>query len=77
MAGNYILFFIDQDRDIEAKCLDALGYLPHLLFGMDPGILWVWFELCYGEVRHLQGCCLRLHAFLRSQASIAGGGRKE
>jgi hypothetical protein len=38
VAGDHLEFGVDQDRHIEAECLDAAGDLPDLLAGVPAGI---------------------------------------
>jgi hypothetical protein len=45
MAGDDVAVAIDQDRDIEAKSLDAVGDLPDLLLAMPACVTGIWLEL--------------------------------
>jgi hypothetical protein len=45
MAGDHLELGIDQDRHVEAECLDAAGDLPDLLARVAAGIGRIGFEL--------------------------------
>ena len=45
MTRDNVAVAIDQDRDIEAESLDAVGNLSDLLFAMAPRVTGVWFQL--------------------------------
>jgi hypothetical protein len=47
VAGDDLHFTIDQERDVEAERLDALGDLLNLLFAVQPRILRVGLKFCY------------------------------
>jgi hypothetical protein len=41
MSGDHLAVAINQDRDNEAKDLDAVGDLPDLLLAVQAGIGWI------------------------------------
>ena len=43
MAGDHVAGAIDQDRDIEAESLDAVGDLSDLLPAVAPRVGWIQF----------------------------------
>ena len=45
VTRDHVAVAIDQDRDIEAEGLDAVGDLPDLLFAVAPRVSGVWFQL--------------------------------
>src|ERR1700759_4923419 len=45
VPGHDLALAIDQDRDIKAEDLDALGDLPDLLLGVAPWVSRIRFEL--------------------------------
>jgi hypothetical protein len=45
VAANYVVVAINQDRDIEAEGLDAVGDLPDLLLAVPARVVGIRFEL--------------------------------
>ena len=45
VAADYVVVAIDQDRDIEAEGLDAVGDLSDLLFAVAPRVRRIRFQL--------------------------------
>ena len=54
MPGDHIAVAVDQDRDIEAEGLDAVGDLPDLLLGVAPRVCRVRFQLVDATVNDVQ-----------------------
>jgi hypothetical protein len=57
VACDDLLLVIDQERDVEAKRLDALSDLANLFVVMNPGVSRIGFKGCSTEVDNLQLCC--------------------
>lgn len=57
MAGDNLAIAIDQDRHVEAECLDAGGDLPDLPFAVTPRVRGIRFELFVTPFDDLQAAC--------------------
>jgi len=54
VAGDHIVAAIDQDRDVEAESLEAIGDLPDLLFAVAPRIGRIRLKVIDQPVDHCQ-----------------------
>jgi hypothetical protein len=70
VARNHVFTVIDQNRDIEAKCLDIRCDLVYLVMGVDLRVLRMGLEGCRGKLDTLMLLVvISWFLFLRSTAA--------